>query len=122
MGFPILQAEIMRGEKRSEPDYDLRLYNPATGKCDLSEEEARKKESQNRAESEAADRQRQQRLERWRNTPLEPEAKEALGNVSPELAWLQVQDQVGGEFQHGWSGDSVRHGKLPGSYGKRECR
>ena len=52
MRFPILQAEIMRGEKRSERTYDLSLYNPAAGKCDLSEEEARKKESRNRAESE----------------------------------------------------------------------
>jgi hypothetical protein len=88
----------MRGEKRSEPTYDLRLYNSATGKCDLSEEEARKREAYRQAESEAADRQRHERLERWRNTPLDPEAKQALGNVPPAAAWLELQDQVAGAF------------------------
>jgi len=84
----------MRGQKRSEPTSDLRLYNSATGKCDLSEEEARKREAYRQAESEAADRQRHKRLERWRNTPLDPEAKEALGNVPPQVAWSLIQALV----------------------------
>ena len=72
----------------------LRLYNPSTGKCDLSEEDARKNEAHAQASSEAAERQWQERLALWRSAPLEPDAKKALGNVSPDLAWLQVGSMV----------------------------
>jgi hypothetical protein len=78
----------------------MRFYNSATGRFDLSEEEARKKEARDRAESEAADRQRQERLERWRNTPLDPEAKEALGSVPPQVAWSLIHTLVFQAFEY----------------------
>jgi len=63
----------------------LRYYNPSTGKCDMTEEQADEKERlreiYNRAADEELERRRQERLERWRNTPLDPEAREALGSL-----------------------------------------
>lgn len=76
----------------------LRYYNPSTGKCDSTEEQAdereRRREIYNRAVDEEVERRRQERLERWRNTPLDPEAKDALDDLSPALVWQQIQGLV----------------------------
>jgi len=77
----------------------FRYYNPSTGKCDLTEEQAdereRRREIYNRAADEELERRRQERLERWRNTPLDPEAQEALGGLPPLQVWQDVQTLVG---------------------------
>ena len=76
----------------------LRLYNSATGKCDLTEEQAeereRRREIYNREADEEFERRRQERLERWRNTPLDPEAKDALDGLPPLAAWSLVNTLV----------------------------
>ena len=73
----------------------FRYYNPSTGKCDLTEEQAdereRRREIYNREVDGELEHRRQERQERWRNTPLDPQAKEALGVVPPALVWDQVQ-------------------------------
>src|SRR5271157_1589487 len=76
----------------------FRYYNPSTRKCDLTEEQAdereRRREFYNRAVDEEVERRRQERLERWRNTPLDPEAREALDGLPPALVWQQIQGLV----------------------------
>ena len=76
----------------------FRYYNPSTGKCDLTEEQAdereRRREIYNRAVDEEVERRRQERLERWRNTPLDPEAKAALDGLPPALVWEHIQGLV----------------------------
>lgn len=74
--------------------FDLRYYNGATGRCDLSEDDVLKRRARDQAEVEELERRRQERLERWRNTPLDPEAKDALGNAHPEVVWLYIQLQA----------------------------
>jgi len=73
----------------------FRYYDPSTGKCDLTEEHAdereRRREIYSREVDEELERRRQERLERWRNTPPDPQAKEALGGLPPALVWEQVQ-------------------------------
>src|SRR5271157_3315696 len=96
------EARDQAGSKRLAPfltDTErqrLRLYNSATGKCDLTEEQAeereRRREICNREADEEFERRRQERLERWRNTPLDPEAKEALDGLPPAFVWQQIQD------------------------------
>jgi hypothetical protein len=53
-----------------------------------------KQEVYDQASLEAAARQQQGRLKKWRKVPLALATREALGKVSPELAWLQVEDLV----------------------------
>src|SRR5271157_1347960 len=76
----------------------FRYYNSATGKCDLTEEQAnereRHREINNREVDEEVERRRQERLERRRNTPLDLEAKEALDGLPPALVWQQIQGLV----------------------------
>jgi len=64
----------------------------------LTEEQAdereRRREIYNRAVDEELERRRQERLERWRNTPLDPEAREALDGLPPALVWQQIQGLV----------------------------
>lgn len=73
----------------------FRYYNSSTGKYDLTEEQAderqRQREIYNRAADEELERRRQERLERWQNTPLDPQAQEALGGLPPALVWEQLQ-------------------------------
>ena len=99
------EARDQAGSKRLAPfltDTErqrLRLYNSATGKCDLTEEQAeereRRREIYNREADKELERRRQERLERWRNTPLDPEAQEALGGLPPLQVWQDVQTLVG---------------------------
>ena len=75
----------------------LRRYNPRTGKCDLSEEQAQ--EQERRRETTIVQLTKKWSvsaggLERWRNTPLDPEAKEALDGLAPALVWQQIQGLV----------------------------
>ncbi len=81
----------------------FRYYNSSTGKCDLTEEQAdekeRRREIYNRAVDEELERRRQERLERWRNTPLDPEAKEALDGLPPQAAWSLIQTLVYQAFE-----------------------
>jgi len=81
----------------------LRLYNSATGKCDLTEEQAdereRLREIYNRATDEELERRRQKRLETWRNTPLDPEAQGAMGGLPPAQVWQLVQVLVVQAFE-----------------------
>ncbi len=82
----------------------FRYYDPSTGRCcDLTEEQAdekeRRREIYNRAADEELERRRQERLERWRNTPLAPEAKQALGDVPPAQVWQLVQVLVAHAFE-----------------------
>ena len=81
----------------------FRYYNPSTGKCDLTEEQAdekeRRREIYNRAADEELERRRQERLERWRNTPLDPEAKDALDGLPPQAAWSLIQTLVYQAFE-----------------------
>jgi hypothetical protein len=103
------EARDQAGSKRLAPfltDTErqrLRLYNSATGKCDLTEEQAeereRRREIYNRAADEELERRRQERLERWRNTPLDTEAQEALGGLPPLRVWQDVQTLVSQAFQ-----------------------
>lgn len=76
----------------------FRYYNPSTGKCDLTEEQAdereRRREIYNHAVDEELERRRQERLERWRNTPLDPEARAALDGLPLALVWEQIQGLV----------------------------
>jgi hypothetical protein len=73
----------------------LRYYNAGTGKCDLTEEQAdeqeRRREVYNRACDEESERRRRERMERWRNTPLDPAVQEALHGTPPEVAWAYLQ-------------------------------
>jgi hypothetical protein len=88
--------------RRLKEAYDKRLYNGATGRCDLTDEEAQKKEARDKAEWEALQQRRQERLERWCRTPLDPEAKDALGKAQPEVVWLYIQLQAADAIENNY--------------------
>jgi hypothetical protein len=73
----------------------MRLYNPATGKCDLTEEEATKREACDQAVSEELQRRRQERLTAWEaGVGLDKEAKHALGKLNAPAAWFLIVDRA----------------------------
>jgi hypothetical protein len=64
-----------------------------------SRKEAEEQEVLSGATSEAEDRQQPEKLEPWPNIMLEPEAKAALGDLSPLLVWSQVGNLVAHTFE-----------------------